>query len=147
MGCYIIAGVGFSLSLRTPTATPAMASVFRYTVSPPRPAPAHPAATPRPRETGHILVPPARPLRYVSPSPLPPRSPYTGPAMVFTVPPLRRSFGYTSPEPIPTTFPGECPPFRAPFRARARKPYSPPADSPSHAVPDRPRRPVQGYED
>ncbi|ALO60544.1 hypothetical protein CND05645 [Cryptococcus deneoformans JEC21] len=43
----------------------------------------------------------------------------SGPAMVFTVPPLRRSFGYTSPEPIPTTFP----------------------------VPDRPRRPVEGYED
>ncbi|OXC85130.1 hypothetical protein C344_02538 [Cryptococcus neoformans AD1-7a] len=43
----------------------------------------------------------------------------SGPAMVVAVPPLRRSFGYKAPEPIPTTFP----------------------------VPDRPRRPVKGYED
>lgn len=27
--------------------------------------------------------------------------------MVVAVPPLRRSFGYKAPEPIPTTFPGE----------------------------------------
>ncbi|KIR24633.1 hypothetical protein I307_03353 [Cryptococcus deuterogattii 99/473] len=39
--------------------------------------------------------------------------------MVVGVPPVRRAFGYKSPEPIPTTFP----------------------------VPNRPRQPVKGYED
>lgn len=74
----------------------------------PPPPPLTPAATPRPREAGHLLVAPARPLRYVSPlPPFSPRSRYTGPAMVVAVPPLRRSFGYKAPEPIPTTFPGE----------------------------------------
>ncbi|KAH9927646.1 uncharacterized protein B0H18DRAFT_907382 [Fomitopsis serialis] len=43
----------------------------------------------------------------------------TGPIMLITVPPLRRAYGYKTPEPIPTTYP----------------------------LPNRPRRPVQGYED
>ncbi|KAL0243462.1 hypothetical protein I308_105428 [Cryptococcus tetragattii IND107] len=42
-----------------------------------------------------------------------------GPVMVIGVPPVRRSFGYKSPEPIPSTFP----------------------------LPNRPRQPVKGYED
>ncbi|ORY25327.1 hypothetical protein BCR39DRAFT_544312 [Naematelia encephala] len=43
----------------------------------------------------------------------------SGPVMVLTVPPIRRSFGYQSPPRIPASYP----------------------------VPDRPRRTVQGYED
>ncbi|RPD56862.1 hypothetical protein L226DRAFT_574204 [Lentinus tigrinus ALCF2SS1-7] len=42
-----------------------------------------------------------------------------GPTMLVTVPPIRKSLGYKTPEPIPTSYP----------------------------VPNRPRRPVQGYED
>ncbi|EPS96304.1 hypothetical protein FOMPIDRAFT_1130657 [Fomitopsis schrenkii] len=42
-----------------------------------------------------------------------------GPVMLVTVPPVRRAFGYKTPEQIPTTYP----------------------------LPNRPRRPVQGYED
>ncbi|KAI0357142.1 hypothetical protein OH77DRAFT_135260 [Trametes cingulata] len=42
-----------------------------------------------------------------------------GPLMVITVPPIRKSLGYKNSEPIPTSYP----------------------------VPNRPRRPVQGYED
>ncbi|KAG6333532.1 hypothetical protein ID866_5557 [Astraeus odoratus] len=44
----------------------------------------------------------------------------SGPVLAFTVPPIRRNyFGYSSPEPIPTSYP----------------------------VPQRPRRPVEGYDD
>ncbi|KAI0728319.1 hypothetical protein C8Q72DRAFT_974276 [Fomitopsis betulina] len=42
-----------------------------------------------------------------------------GPTMLVTVPPVRRALGYKNPEQIPTTYP----------------------------LPNRPRRPVQGYED
>ncbi|KAI0704438.1 hypothetical protein C8T65DRAFT_654040 [Cerioporus squamosus] len=42
-----------------------------------------------------------------------------GPVMLVTVPPIRKSLGYGPREPIPTSYP----------------------------VPNRPRRPVQGYED
>ncbi|KAH9895979.1 hypothetical protein C8Q73DRAFT_758481 [Cubamyces lactineus] len=42
-----------------------------------------------------------------------------GPLMVVTIPPIRKSLGYKTPEPIPATYP----------------------------IPKRPRRPVQGYED
>ncbi|KZT65713.1 hypothetical protein DAEQUDRAFT_814109 [Daedalea quercina L-15889] len=42
-----------------------------------------------------------------------------GPVMLVTVPPIREAFGYKSPERVPTTYP----------------------------LPNRPRRPVQGYED
>ncbi|WRT65089.1 uncharacterized protein IL334_002031 [Kwoniella shivajii] len=44
---------------------------------------------------------------------------FSGPAMVLTVPPIRKSFGYKQAERIPSTFP----------------------------VPNRPRRSVSGYED
>ncbi|KAI0667472.1 hypothetical protein C8Q78DRAFT_381843 [Trametes maxima] len=42
-----------------------------------------------------------------------------GPVLLVTVPPVRKSLGYKTSEPIPTSYP----------------------------VPSRPRRPVQGYED
>ncbi|KAI0808229.1 hypothetical protein C8Q74DRAFT_1363636 [Fomes fomentarius] len=42
-----------------------------------------------------------------------------GPVLVITVPPIRKSLGWRPAEPIPTSYP----------------------------VPNRPRRPVQGYED
>ncbi|EIN04197.1 NADH-ubiquinone oxidoreductase 9.5 kDa subunit, partial [Punctularia strigosozonata HHB-11173 SS5] len=42
-----------------------------------------------------------------------------GPIMVLTVPPIRRSLGWTPAPPIPTSYP----------------------------LPDRPRRPVTGYDD
>ncbi|KAI0641732.1 hypothetical protein C8Q79DRAFT_1014149 [Trametes meyenii] len=43
----------------------------------------------------------------------------TGPVVLVTVPPVRKALGYRPAEPIPTSYP----------------------------VPNRPRRPVQGYED
>ncbi|KAK7696404.1 hypothetical protein QCA50_001060 [Cerrena zonata] len=44
---------------------------------------------------------------------------FAGPIMVITVPPIRKRFGWKPAEPIPTTYP----------------------------IPNRPRRPLQGYED
>lgn len=74
------------------------------------PAPAHPSSNASPTRSrsssgrscsaSQVRLPPSLP-------PFSPRSRYTGPAMVVAVPPLRRSFGYKAPEPIPTTFPGE----------------------------------------
>lgn len=102
-----------SLRIHQRNSPAAMSGVYRYTVSPPLPAPPLRPRSPQQQRLAHekpvIFWSLLLGLSGTSP-PLPPFSPrsrYTGPAMVVAVPPLRRSFGYKAPEPIPTTFPGE----------------------------------------
>lgn len=115
-----------SLRIHQRNSPAAMSGVYRYTVSPPLPAPPlqpplTPAATPRPREAGHLLVAPARPLRYVSPPP-PPRFhpahatqalPWSSPCLRSAAP-LATRLQSPSPPPFPVSTPF-C--FRAPCRA------------------------------
>lgn len=117
---------------------------------PPPPPPLTPAATPRPREAGHLLVAPARPLRYVSPLPSPRFHPaHATQALPWSslclrsAAPLATRLQSPSPPPFPVSTPF-C--LRAPCRA-GNPHYIVPADSAAQTVPDRPRRPVKGYED
>ena len=64
-----------------------------------------------------------------------------GPVLAFGVPPIRERMGYRPPQPIPTTYPSTfClhTVLTLSFFINA---------SLAHVVPNRPRRPVQGYED
>jgi hypothetical protein len=72
-----------------------------------------------------------------------------GPVMLFTVPPIRKSLGYTSAPPIPTSYPGESPSFVLPSHISGRLPYelSPFTYFYRQPVPQRARVPVQGYDD
>ena len=93
-----------------------------------------------------------------------------GPTMVITVPPIRKSLGYRPAEPIPTSFPGEClllsvlcacgrdgdgdgergreeGGLARGFVGGATELMTCRVSVVFVPVPNRPRRPVQGYED